>query len=133
MLMPVFAVQIRIELARAYLALGDLSGARTVMGECDEILRSVPDLGALTTEAVELNAALANHGTAATAGPSALTTAELRLLPLLCTHMTTKDIAAEMWLSPNTVKSHIRSIYLKLDANTRHEAVTRARHLRLVG
>jgi LuxR family maltose regulon positive regulatory protein len=63
---------------------------------------------------------------------SALTTAELRLLPVLSTHLSSAEIAAELFLSPHTVKSQMRSIYRKLDATTRHQAVTRARELELI-
>jgi LuxR family transcriptional regulator, maltose regulon positive regulatory protein len=61
-----------------------------------------------------------------------LTTAELRLLPMLCTHLTVPEIAAEMYLSRHTIKAQMRSIYRKLGANTRHQAVTNARDLHLV-
>jgi LuxR family maltose regulon positive regulatory protein len=58
--------------------------------------------------------------------------AELRLLPLLSTHLTTLEIAAELYLSPHTIKSQIRSVYRKLGVSTRNEAVTRARELGLI-
>jgi LuxR family maltose regulon positive regulatory protein len=53
----------------------------------------------------------------------------LRFLPSL---LTTMDIAQELCLSPNTVKTHIRSIYRKLDVTTRRDAVRRARELGLM-
>jgi LuxR family maltose regulon positive regulatory protein len=53
----------------------------------------------------------------------------LRFLPSL---LTTVDIAQELCLSPNTVKTHIRSIYRKLDVTTRRDAVRRARELGLM-
>ena len=133
MSMPVFAVQNRIELACAYLAHKDMSGARTLMRETDEILQRRPDLGTLVNEAEAMRSRLRDGGTSGAAGPSALTTAELRLLPMLCTHLTAPEIAAEMSLSPHTIRAQIRSIYLKLDANSRHDAVTRALELNLVG
>jgi len=67
------------------------------------------------------------------AGPSALTAAELRLLPLLSTHLPVPEIAAELFLSPHTVKSELKSIYRKLGATTRTQAVTRSRELGLLG
>jgi LuxR family maltose regulon positive regulatory protein len=60
---------------------------------------------------------------------SALTAAELRLLPLLSTHLSFAQIAAELFVSPNTAKTHAVSIYRKLDAGTRGQAVARAREL----
>ena len=61
------------------------------------------------------------------------TAAELRLLPLLTTHLSTPEIAGELFLSPHTVKSEMKSIYRKLGATTRTQAVTRARELGLLG
>ena len=61
-----------------------------------------------------------------TIGSSTLTVAELRLLPLLATHLTFPDIAERMVLSTNTVKTQAKSIYRKLDASSRSEAVARA-------
>ena len=133
MSMPVFAVQNRIQLARAYLALNDMNGARTMMHETDEIIQRRPNLGTLVHEAEAMSSQLAKSATSGAAGPSALTTAELRLLPMLCTHLTTPEIAAEMFLSPHTIKAQTQSIYRKLDANSRHGAVTRALELHLVG
>lgn len=44
----------------------------------------------------------------------------------------TAEIATEMYLSVNTVKTHLRSIYRKLSASHRSEAVRRARQLELI-
>jgi len=65
-------------------------------------------------------------------GPSSLTAAELRVLPLLATHLSFPEIGTEMFLSPHTVKSQAMSIYRKLGASSRHQAVTRARDLGLL-
>ena len=46
--------------------------------------------------------------------------------------LSTAEIAAEMYLSVNTVKTHLRSIYRKLSAAHRSEAVRRARQLDLI-
>ena len=61
-----------------------------------------------------------------------MTAAELRLLPLLTTHLSFPEIAAEMFVSRNTVKSQVLSIYRKLDSSSRNQAVTRARELGLL-
>jgi LuxR family maltose regulon positive regulatory protein len=53
----------------------------------------------------------------------------LRYLPSL---LSAGEIAAELYVSVNTVKTHIRSIYRKLDANRRMDAVRRARQLELL-
>ena len=59
-------------------------------------------------------------------GPN-LTGAELRLLPLLSTHLTLPEIGTELFLSPNTVKSQAISIYRKLGVSSRRQAVACAR------
>ena len=58
-----------------------------------------------------------------------LTRAELRLLPLLATHLSLPKIGAELSLSPNTVKSQAVSIYRKLGVSSRGDAVTSAKNL----
>ena len=129
---PHLAVQARIELTRVHLALGDLAAARTLMGEIDELLRRRPGLGTLVGEAGALRSRLAKERGAAVPGASALTAAELRLLPLLSTHLSVPEIAAEMYLSPHTIKSQLRSIYRKLGVSSRNQAITQARELGLL-
>jgi LuxR family maltose regulon positive regulatory protein len=129
---PHQAVTARIEMARIYLALADLAGARTLMREIDELLRQRPGLGVLVGDARALRAQLARENRPAAPGPSALTTAELRLLPLLSTHLSFPEVAAELSLSPHTVKSQAYSIYRKLGAASRSQAVTRSRELALL-
>jgi LuxR family maltose regulon positive regulatory protein len=130
--LPYFAVQARIELIRVHLALADLAGARTLMREVDELLRRRPGLGTLAGQAQALRTRLSKERGPNAAGASALTAAELRLLPLLSTHQSFPEIAAEMFLSPNTIKSQANSIYRKLGASTRSQAVTQARELALL-
>lgn len=63
---------------------------------------------------------------------SSLTAAELRLLPLLSTHLTFRDIGERLYVSRNTVKTQAISIYRKLDVTSRGDAVARAVELGLV-
>jgi len=60
-----------------------------------------------------------------------LTESELRVLRLLADGRSLRQVAAELFLSPNTVKTHRRTIYRKLGANTREEALARAAELDL--
>ena len=125
---PHMAVQARIELIRVHLALGDLAGARTLSKEVDELLRRRPGLGSLVGEARALRDRLAGERGSSTPGASSLTAAELRLLPMLSTHLS----FAEIFLSRHTISSQAMSIYRKLGAGSRSQAVARSRELGLL-
>jgi LuxR family transcriptional regulator, maltose regulon positive regulatory protein len=129
---PHLAVQVRIELARCHLALFDIAAARILHQEVTSILARRPGLGTLTTQAADLEAELARDHSSAAPGASALTTAELRLLPMLSTHLSMPEIAEELFLSRNTIKSQAISIYRKLGASSRNQAVARSRELGLL-
>jgi LuxR family maltose regulon positive regulatory protein len=131
-MLPVVSVQALLEMAHSYITLADRAGAAAVLTQAHSILQQRPDLGLLPAQADRLDAMLATVEARA-AGPSALTAAELRLLPLLSTHLPVPEIAAELFLSPHTVKSEMKSIYRKLGATSRTQAVTRSRELGLLG
>ncbi|HYB47496.1 MAG TPA: hypothetical protein VED20_09095 [Streptosporangiaceae bacterium] len=101
-------------------------GAQTLMREADELLRRRPGLGTPAGQARALRAHLAGRRGAGRPGASALTSAELRLLPLLPSHPSFPETGAGLFLSPHTVKSQAFSMYRKLGASTRSQAVTRA-------
>ena len=61
-----------------------------------------------------------------------LSPGELRVLRYLPTNLSRPEIAGQLSLSVNTVNTHIRSIYAKLQAQDRSSAVRRARELRLL-
>jgi LuxR family maltose regulon positive regulatory protein len=61
-----------------------------------------------------------------------LTDSETRVLCYLPTHLKACEIAGELWLSVNTVNTHMRHVYAKLGVHRRHEAVNRARALGLL-
>jgi LuxR family transcriptional regulator, maltose regulon positive regulatory protein len=130
--LPHLAVQARIELAHAHLSLADLAGARTLAREIDDLLNRRPGLGTLVDEAATLRDQLAKQDGSIVPGASSLTGAELRVLPLLSTYLPLPEIGEQLFLSPHTIKSHAKSIYRKLGASTRSEAVRRARELGLL-
>ena len=102
------------------------------MREVDELLRRRPGLGTLAGEAKVLRARLLEERGPSAAGASALTAAELRLLPVLATHLSLPQIAEEMFLSRHTIKSQAVSIYRKLGSSTRSQAIIRSRELGLL-
>jgi len=129
---PHVAVQARIELIRVHLALADVAGARTLMREIDELLKRRPDLGILVGEARALRTRLSAEHAPSVPGASSLTGAELRVLPMLATHLSFPEIGADLFLSPHTVKSQAMSIYRKLGASSRSQAVARSQQLGLL-
>jgi len=126
-----FAVQAQLELAKAHLAVSDARGAATLLKEADGILRRRPKLGTLVAEAEDLRARISGANQSS-GWPSTLTAAELRLLPLLTTHLTFREIGERLFVSRNTVKTQAISAYRKLDASSRSEAIERAIELGLV-
>jgi LuxR family transcriptional regulator, maltose regulon positive regulatory protein len=128
---PCIAVEALLEMAEAALGLADPGGARILVRDADAVLRRRPDLGALSKRTDELRLRL---GTLPAAGSATgtLTSAEMRILPLLLTHLTLAGIADRLHLSRHTVKSQVWSMYRKLGVHTRDEAVARARDLGLL-
>jgi LuxR family maltose regulon positive regulatory protein len=126
---PWLGVGVRIELARCYLTLRDVDAVRELMREVDAILVLRPDLGVLGERVRELQ----QHVRALTVieenARLGLTPAELRLLPLLATHHSFREIAVQLALSRNTVKTQAISIYRKLGVSGRSDAVTAAARL----
>jgi LuxR family maltose regulon positive regulatory protein len=130
--LPHLAVQTLLELGRAYLAMDDAAGAGAVLRQARDILRLRPDLGVLPGQVEELRSRLAQARSAGR-GASSLTTAELRLLPLLATHLTLAEIGQRLYVSKHTVKTQAISIYRKLGASSRSQAVERLQETGLLG
>jgi len=65
-------------------------------------------------------------------GSSGLTPAELRLLPLLSTHLSFREIGERLFVSRNTIKTQAISVYRKLGVSSRSDAIARAAELGLV-
>jgi LuxR family maltose regulon positive regulatory protein len=66
------------------------------------------------------------------AAEAGLTAAELRLLPMLATHLSFREMGDELHVSRNTVKTQAISVYRKLGVSSRSEAIARAVRLGLV-
>jgi len=65
-------------------------------------------------------------------GGSGLTPAELRLLPLLSTHLSFREIGERLFVSRNTIKTQAISVYRKLGVSSRTQAIDRAVELGLL-
>lgn len=130
--LPWLAVQTRLELAHAYVTLRDADGARTLLSEVRDILRRRPGLGVLAERATALEAEVHELSTAGERTGPGLTRAELRLLPLLATHLSFREIGARLYVSRNTVKTQAISVYRKLGVSSRSDAIERAMELGLV-
>jgi len=76
--------------------------------------------------------AKANSSSSLISTTDSLTNRELEVLRLLPTHLTQQEIAAQLQVSHNTVKTHIQRIYSKLGARRKIEAIERARTLNLL-
>ncbi len=128
--LPVVSVQALLELARCYLTLADPGGAAAILRQVHDILQQRPDLGILPRLADQLQSQLGKTKAIAV-GASSLTAAELRLLPLLSTHLSFREIGERLYVSSHTVKTQAYSAYRKLGASSRSEAVTRVHELGL--
>jgi LuxR family transcriptional regulator, maltose regulon positive regulatory protein len=129
---PWLAVQVRLELGRAHVTLRDHNGARDLLDEAKEILELRPSLGVLADQLVELEREIDAMPDATDGGGSGLTPAELRLLPLLSTHLSFREIGERLFVSRNTIKTQAISVYRKLGVSSRSDAIARAAELGLV-
>lgn len=126
---PWLGLQTRVALAWARAELGDGGQARSLLGEVRE-LADDPAFP-LVTDWCDRTRALIED-LAGDAGGPALTTAELRTLQYLPTHLSLREIGERLHVSRNTVKTHTVSIYRKLDVTSRSEAVAVGRKLGLL-
>jgi LuxR family maltose regulon positive regulatory protein len=120
-----------LQLTRVHIASGDSAGARAILRDVDDLLRERPDLGIVGGSAKQL-AEQVRTLPINVAGATTLTPAELRLLPLLRTHLSLGEIGSRLFLSRHTIKTQAISIYRKLDTSSRGETVARARDIGLL-
>ena len=123
---PWLSTAVGLELTRAHLTLAEAGPARTVLAETEQVLEMRPHMGTAADDARELSGRVAAATEPAGAWAMSLTGAELRLLPFLATHLTFPEIASRLFISRNTVKTEAVSIYRKLGAASRSEAIERA-------
>ena len=104
-----------------------------MLSEAEDILRVRPRLGSLAELARELRQRVAATSTPSGQWALSLTAAELRLLPLLTTHLAFPQIGERLFLSRTTIKTQAGSIYRKFGVSSRAEAIERAVELGLLG
>jgi LuxR family maltose regulon positive regulatory protein len=128
--MPLVAVQTLLEMCESHIELADYAGARQVLQDASAII-GVRSVGLLHDRYRELAGVLEGMPRGST-GAATLTNAELRLLPLLATHLSFPQIGERLYISRHTVKTQAMAIYRKLESTSRNEAVERARELHLL-
>jgi LuxR family maltose regulon positive regulatory protein len=125
-----------IEQARALAMLGRCEEAAASLDDAQRRLEGAVDAGVVPTWLEEVRALLA-------AGPpmrapraawdrNDLSEREVEVLRMLAGPLSAREIASELFVSSNTLKTHCKAVYRKLDVNSRAAAVTRARELSLV-
>ncbi len=129
---PWLATVTLLELARVRLALADSTGARVLLRRVTDIFRVRPKLGVLTEQSAELDQR--THALSEPEGrwASSLTPAERRLLPLLATHLSFREIGEHLYISRNTVKTQAIAVYRKFGVTSRSAAIGRAIDLGLI-
>jgi LuxR family transcriptional regulator, maltose regulon positive regulatory protein len=111
---------------------GDPAGARALVRQARELIEGSADPGSLPMllEQTERTLTSALHRRVDATAP--LSERELMVLRLLPTRLSTREISRELSVAVTTIRSQVQSIYHKLQASTRAEAVTRARDLGLL-
>jgi LuxR family transcriptional regulator, maltose regulon positive regulatory protein len=129
--LPWLAVQVRLELARGFVTLRDAGAGQEQLDGAFELLGHSPGLDSLSARAEELQRKVDDAPEHKGAHYAGLTRAELRLLPLLATHLSFREIAEQLFVSRNTIKTQAISVYRKLGVSSRSEAVAEAQRLGL--
>lgn len=125
-------LEILLRLAPVRAELGDDASAAELLGEARQLLIALPDgADAQLARLERLERRLTGQSRPASiTGP--LTERELEVLRLLRGTLSLREIGRELYLSPNTIKSHARAVYRKLEVSGRQDAVERARELGLM-
>jgi LuxR family maltose regulon positive regulatory protein len=121
-------------LARVRLQRGRLDEADSAGRNLRDDLSELPDSGRLPTDAAAVKRELGRARDRATraGAPEPPTEAELEVLRHLATDLSVREISERLFLSPNTIRSHRRALYLKFGVHTRYELIARATALGLL-
>jgi LuxR family maltose regulon positive regulatory protein len=121
-----------LALVGARIARGRLTLAASELDAAHEQLDGFAEVGRLAPLAVEMARRLERAGAGAEKAVEQLTLSELQVARLLATDLSQREIAAELFVSMNTVKTHTRNLYAKLGVGSREAAVRRANELELL-
>ena len=124
---PVYLVYALVQQATALKEFGERAGCAAAVAEARAMIETYPDLAIFSDRLDGL------ERTPAATPPAGgeLSERELTVLRLLSGPLSEKEIGNELFVSQNTVHSHVRSIYRKLGVSSRSDAVARARTLKL--
>jgi len=123
---PLNRVYNPLSLAGVFLALGDHQRARALVAEARDSYGPTTRSPVGDRVMAEIGERLGASSAWAAAGP-VLTTAEIRVLQYLPTHLSFSEIAAELFVSRHTVRTQAQAVYRKLGAHSRTEAIRTAR------
>src|SRR5580765_1002857 len=119
-------------LALARHGIADVDGAHLALEAAQDDLDSLPIAPLLAKLATHVRARVETRPRRDIRAGEELSERELDVLRLLASDLSLREIAGELYVSLNTVKTHARAIYRKLDATSRKRAVERARDLELL-
>ncbi len=118
-----------VALGRARHALGREPEAARLLAEAERIIDAMPDPGALRRSLRQATRHVTRRGVRT---GEELTERELDVLRLVAVGLSNRDAAGRLFISFNTVHTHLRTIYRKLDVGSRAEAIQRAQEMGLL-
>ena len=127
---PIQLANALLSQAPALRALGEHQRAADAIAEARSVLESCPDPGILAGRLAALDRP--PQARCVRSADQELTQQELRVLKLLNSDLSEQDIGRELYVSHNTVHSHVRAIYRKLTVSSRADALQRGRQLGLL-
>ena len=122
-----------LALAEVLIARGDRSEAQTVLTEARAILKLYPDAGIFPDLLERQERKLRKTRPSRTGSMDGqLTERELEVLRLLDGDLPVSELGKLLYVSPSTIKSHVKSVYRKLGVSSRKEAVEQANSRKLI-
>ncbi len=124
---PLYTVDLLLRLALVQAGMGDRAGAAQLLDEARQVLTSLPDGGKAQLDRLEhLGRLVAGQPRVIPRGEP-LTGREAEVLRLLRGTLSVREISQQLYVSPNTIKTHVRAVYRKLGVSNRHDAIARGR------